>query len=93
MDFTRFDRHENFKGLEFRLLSNTVSFLTDLHLGFNVSNSLCGLYDGYLYNDLLEELNSAVVENKDELKSDGNLIRTYRVIDDLEAIIKKIKSL
>lgn len=93
MSFKRFDRHKEFKGLEFRLLSNTVSFLTDLHLGFNVNNSLYGLYDGYLYDDLLYELQSAVKENVDELKSDGNLIKTYRVIDDLEAIIKKIKSL
>ena len=52
MTYTNFDRHTNMSG---ETLSEIGSIIRETHFegGFNLVNMLYGLYDGYLYEELL----------------------------------------
>lgn len=60
MNFQRFDRHQLFDNSLMSYHSQTLRNVEDFYLNQNESwfnevyNMLCGIWDGYLYNDLLE---------------------------------------
>lgn len=61
MNYQRFNRHEIFNGELMSFHSTTIrnveNFLWETQKTFmnNVTNMLCGIWDGYLYDSLLEE--------------------------------------
>lgn len=60
MSYTKFDRHANMSSETRREILDIIGEV-DFNTGFDLMNMLCGLYDGYLYDELLsvarEELN------------------------------------
>ena len=61
MSYIRFDRHTNMNVETLREIGNILNEVF-IDASFNLSNMLYGLYDGYLYDDLLsvaqKELNN-----------------------------------
>ena len=61
MSYIRFDRHANMNVETLREIGNILNEVF-IEASFNLSNMLYGLYDGYLYDDLLsvaqKELNN-----------------------------------
>ena len=61
MSYIRFDRHANMNVETLREIGNILNEVF-IDASFDLSNMLYGLYDGYLYDDLLsvaqEELNT-----------------------------------
>ena len=61
MSYIRFDRHANMNVETLREIGNILNKVF-IDASFDLSNMLYGLYDGYLYDDLLsvaqEELNT-----------------------------------
>ena len=61
MSYIRFDRHANMNVETLREIGNILNEVF-IDASFNLSNMLYGLYDGYLYDDLLsvaqKELNN-----------------------------------
>ena len=61
MSYIRFDRHANMNVETLREIGNIIN-QAFMDASFDLSNMLYGLYDGYLYNDLLsvaqKELNT-----------------------------------
>ena len=61
MNYQRFNRHEIFNAELMSFHSTTIrnveNFLWETQKTFmnNVTNMLCGIWDGYLYSSLLEE--------------------------------------
>jgi hypothetical protein len=93
-NYTNFNRQENFNRIELSFLSNTIRTFSQYGHGFNnFINSLHGLQDGFLYNDLMELCDTFIKENADEAKEDGNLVSLYRAEADLELIVKKAQDL
>ena len=60
MSYTKFDRHANMSSETRKEILDIIGEV-DFNTGFNLTNMLYGLYDGYLYDELLsvarEELN------------------------------------
>ena len=54
MSFIRFDRHANMSVETLREIGNIINEVF-VDCTFNLTNMLYGLYDGYLYDDLLVE--------------------------------------
>ena len=54
MSFIRFDRHANMSVETLREIGNIINEVF-VDCTFNLTNMLYGLYDGYLYDDLLIE--------------------------------------
>lgn len=52
MSYIRFDRHANMNVETLREIGNILNEVF-IDASFNLSNMLYGLYDGYLYDDLL----------------------------------------
>lgn len=52
MSYIRFDRHANMNVETLREIGNILNEVF-IEASFNLSNMLYGLYDGYLYDDLL----------------------------------------
>jgi len=74
MNYTRFDRHENMSS-ETR---KEILSLTGESSDFNLTNMLYGLFDGYLYNDILEVGQSEFGESTMErLESVVETVKTY----------------
>lgn len=61
MNYTKFDRHECFTSEMMEMTRSSIREIEDLALAQNksmfnsVTNMLYGLYDGYLYDDLLPD--------------------------------------
>lgn len=54
MSFIRFDRHANMSVETLREIGDIINEV-DWNTSFDLMNMLYGLYDGYLYDDLLIE--------------------------------------
>lgn len=60
MSYVRFDRHQKFNREMMTYHSDTLRAVEDFYMDQNKSwfndvyNMLCGIWDGYLYTDLLE---------------------------------------
>ena len=60
MSYLRFDRHQTFNSEMMDYHSDTLRAVEDFYMDQNESwynevyNMLCGVWDGYLYTDLLE---------------------------------------
>ena len=52
MSYIRFDRHANMSRETLREIGNIINEAF-IEASFNLTNMLYGLYDGYLYDDLL----------------------------------------
>ena len=52
MSYIRFDRHANMSVETLREVGNIYNEVF-IDASFNLTNMLCGLYDGYLYDELL----------------------------------------
>ena len=62
MSFIRFNRHANMTS-ETRGEIMDILKEVDFNTGFDLMNMLYGLFDGYLYDDLLEVARGAKVDN------------------------------
>ena len=91
--YTNFNRQENFNRIELSFLGNTIRTFTQYGFMCDFTNKIQGLYDGYLYSDLLEACDKFIEENKEEAKEDGNLVTLYRAKTDLKMIIEKVQAL
>ena len=76
MSFIRFDRHANMTS-ETRGEIMDILKEVDFNTGFDLMNMLYGLYDGYLYDDLLEVARGAKVDKA-----------LYKRIENVVSVIK-----
>lgn len=67
MNYQRFDRHECFTPEMMTMTSEVIRECEDS----NVMNMMYGLYDGYLYNELLAEAIESGVSKESENKIKG----------------------
>lgn len=79
MSFIRFNRHANMTS-ETRGEIMDIIKEVDFNTGFDLMNMLYGLYDGYLYDDLLEVARGAKI---DEV--------LYNRIENVVSVIKNYK--
>ena len=85
MNYTLFNRYELFDGFLMDFHRTTIRNVEDFFLNndetpFNsVTNKLCGIYDGYLYNDLLETAKefSLPIEDIRRIESTIDVIEEY----------------
>ena len=80
MSFIRFNRHANMTSEtrgEIMDILNEVDFNT----GFDLMNMLYGLFDGYLYDDLLEVARGANVDKAlyNRIKNVVSVIKNYKI--------------
>jgi len=80
MSFIRFNRHANMTSEtrgEIMDILNEVDFNT----GFDLMNMLYGLFDGYLYDDLLEVAKGANVDKAlyNRIKNVVSVIKNYKI--------------
>lgn len=61
MSYIRFDRHANMTSTTRREIMDILKEV-DFNTGFDLMNMLYGLFDGYLYDDLLEVARGAKVD-------------------------------
>jgi len=76
MSYIRFDRHANMNVETLREIGNILNEVF-IEASFNLSNMLYGLYDGYLYDDLLSVARKEL--------SNGEYARVKKVV----SVIKK----
>lgn len=62
MSYIRFDRHINMTSTTRGEILDIIKEV-DFNTGFDLMNMLYGLFDGYLYDDLLEVARGAKVDN------------------------------
>ena len=62
MSYIRFDRHTNMTSTTRGEILDIIKEV-DFNTGFDLMNMLYGLFDGYLYDDLLEVARGAKVDN------------------------------
>ena len=81
MSYIRFDRHANMSVETLREVGNIYNEVF-IDASFNLTNMLCGLYDGYLYDELLlvarKELDSTLYIRVKKLVS---IIKKYPKIN------------
>ena len=78
MNYQQFNRHEIFTAEDLQNVRATVDNLMEHKLYFtDLGNSVCGLYDGYLYEGIDEELYQVL-----DLKVHVNLCKTLKKIED-----------
>ena len=81
MSYIRFDRHANMNVETLREVGNIYNEVF-IDASFNLTNMLCGLYDGYLYDELLlvarKELDSTLYTRVKKLVS---IIKKYPKIN------------
>jgi hypothetical protein len=68
LGYKRFNRHEVFEPGD---SSHILKLIGSIYGNYGIKNSLYGLFDGYWYNDLLEEIStveSITVSDIDKLK-------------------------
>ena len=61
MSYTKFDRHANMSSETRREILDIIGEV-DFNTGFDLMNMLYGLFDGYLYDELLEVARGAKVD-------------------------------
>ena len=61
MSYIRFDRHTNMTSTTRGEILDIIKEV-DFNTGFDLMNMLYGLYDGYLYDDLLEVARGAKID-------------------------------
>ena len=61
MSYIKFDRHSNMTSETRREIMDILKEV-DFNTGFDLMNMLYGLFDGYLYDDLLEVARGAKVD-------------------------------
>ena len=61
MSYIRFDRHTNMSSTTRGEILDIIGEV-DFNTGFDLMNMLYGLFDGYLYDDLLEVAKGAKVD-------------------------------
>ena len=61
MSYIKFDRHTNMTPTTLGEIMDIIKEV-DFNTGFDLMNMLYGLYDGYLYDDLLEVARGANVD-------------------------------
>ena len=78
MSYTRFNRHENMTAETLREIGNILMEEGRWEASFDVVNMIYGLYDGYLYEDLLpmakKELSEGIFNR---LKNVVNIVKNY----------------
>ena len=79
MSFIRFNRHANMTS-ETRGEIMDILKEVDFNTGFDLMNMLYGLFDGYLYDDLLEVARGAKIDNV-----------LYNRIENVVSVIKNYK--
>jgi len=79
MSFIRFNRHANMTS-ETRGEIMDILKEVDFNTGFDLMNMLYGLFDGYLYDDLLEVARGAKVDNV-----------LYNRVENVVSVIKNYK--
>ena len=79
MSFIRFNRHANMTS-ETRGEIMDIIKEVDFNTGFDLMNMLYGLFDGYLYDDLLEVARGAKVDNV-----------LYNRVENVVSVIKNYK--
>ena len=62
MSYIRFDRHTNMSSTTRGEILDIIGEV-DFNTGFDLMNMLYGLFDGYLYDDLLEVARGAKLDN------------------------------
>ena len=62
MSFIRFNRHTNMTSTTRGEILDIIKEV-DFNTGFDLMNMLYGLFDGYLYDDLLEVARGAKLDN------------------------------
>ena len=78
MSFIRFNRHANMTS-ETRGEIMDILKEVDFNTGFDLMNMLYGLFDGYLYDDLLEVARGANVDKAlyNRIKNVVSVIKNY----------------
>ncbi len=61
MGYTNFNRHANMSVETLREIGNIIDEV-NFNTGFDLMNMLYGLYDGFLYDDLLEVARGAKIK-------------------------------
>jgi hypothetical protein len=91
--YTNFNRHDNFNKIELAFMGNVINFFVFNAEFGEFTNKLQGLYDGFLYDDLMELCEKYIKENEFDLREDGLYVEAHRRKHDLELVIEKIQSL
>ena len=79
MSFIRFNRHTNMTSTTRGEILDIIKEV-DFNTGFDLMNMLYGLFDGYLYDDLLEVARGAKLDNV-----------LYNRIENVVSVIKNYK--
>ena len=79
MSFIRFNRHANMTSETRGEIMDIINEV-DFNNGFDLMNMLYGLFDGYLYDDLLEVARGAKIDNA-----------LYNRIENVVSVIKNYK--
>jgi len=80
MSFIRFNRHVNMTS-ETRGEIMDILKEVDFNTGFDLMNMLYGLFDGYLYDDLLEVARGAKVDKAlyNRIENVVSVIKNYKI--------------
>jgi len=80
MSFIRFNRHANMTS-ETRGEIMDILKEVDFNTGFDLMNMLYGLFDGYLYDDLLEVARGAKVDKAlyNRIENVVSVIKNYKI--------------
>jgi hypothetical protein len=76
MSYTKFDRHANMSS-ETRNEIMDILNEVDFNTGFDLMNMLYGLFDGYLYDDLLPVTKNADTTLYNRVKKVVNIVKKY----------------
>ena len=79
MSYTKFDRYANMTPTTLGEIMDIIKEV-DFNTGFDLMNMLYGLYDGYLYDDLLEVARGAKIDKA-----------LYNRIENVVTVIKNYK--
>ena len=80
MSYIKFDRHSNMTSTTRGEIMDIIKEV-DFNTGFDLMNMLYGLFDGYLYDDLLEVASGAKVDNVlyNRIKNVVSVIKNYKL--------------
>lgn len=80
MSFIRFNRHANMTSETRREIMDILKEV-DFNTGFDLMNMLYGLFDGYLYDDLLEVARGAKVDKAlyNRIENVVSVIKNYKI--------------